>query len=123
MRKVIYSISTFLTGIMAMLTVGIANNIASSLEIPSKSLGVLVTIYTLTFAISGPILNTVINRFSDKIVIICSLIIFTGGNFLAFLSQNLLMLVISRGITAIGAATLVVRLLNQASIITESGSF
>lgn len=122
MRSVIYSISTFLTGIMAMLTVGITNNLTIGLGVPSKSLGILITVYTLTFAISGPIINTILNKVNDKPVIILSFIIFTLGNLFAFFSKDLSMLVVSRLITAVGAATLVVRLLNQAAIITNSGS-
>lgn len=122
MRSVIYSISTFLTGIMAMLTVGITSNLANGLGVPSRSLGILISVYTLTFAISGPIINTILNKVHDQPVIITSFIIFTLGNLLAFFSKNLSMLVVSRLVTAIGAATLVVRLLNQAAIITHSGS-
>lgn len=122
MRSVIYSISTFLTGIMAMLPVGITSNLANGLGVPSRSLGILITFYTLTFAISGPIINTILNKVHDQPVIITSFIIFTLGNLLAFFSKNLSMLVVSRLVTAIGAATLVVRLLNQAAIITHSGS-
>ena len=122
MRSVIYSISTFLTGIMAMLTVGITSNIAIGLGVPSKSLGILITVYTLTFAISGPIINTFLNKVNDQPVIIGSFIVFTLGNLLAFFSKNLSTLIVSRLVTAVGAATLVVRLLNQAAIITRSGS-
>lgn len=122
MRSVIYSISTFLTGIMAMLPVGITSNLANGLGVPSRSLGILISVYTLTFAISGPIINTILNKVHDQPVIITSFIIFTLGNLFAFFSKNLSMLVVSRLVTAIGAATLVVRLLNQAAIITHSGS-
>lgn len=122
MRSLIYSVSTFLTGIMAMLTVGITNNIATGLGVSCKSLGVLITVYTLAFAISGPIINTILSKVNDKSVIIGSFVVFTLGNLLAFCSKDLSMLVISRLITAVGAATLVVRLLNQAAIITSSGS-
>ncbi|KRM52059.1 hypothetical protein FC64_GL001257 [Ligilactobacillus araffinosus DSM 20653] len=107
---------------MAMLTVGITSNLANGLGVPSRSLGILISVYTLTFAISGPIINTVLNKVHDQPVIITSFIIFTLGNLLAFFSKNLSMLVVSRLVTAIGAATLVVRLLNQAAIITHSGS-
>ena len=122
MRRIVYSISTFLTGIMAMLTVGITGNIAAGLNVSSKSLGILITAYTLTFAISGPILNTILSKVSDKLVIIVSFIIFILGNLLAFFSSNLSMLTVSRIISAIGAAILVVRILNQASIMTKKGS-
>lgn len=122
MRSLIYSVSTFLTGIMAMLTVGITNNIATGLGVSCKSLGVLITVYTLAFAISGPIINTILSKVNDKSVIIGSFLVFTLGNLLAFCSKDLSMLVISRLVTAVGAATLVVRLLNQAAIITSSGS-
>ena len=80
MRRIVYSISTFLTGIMAMLTVGITGNIAAGLNVSSKSLGILITAYTLTFAISGPILNTILSKVSDKVVIIISFIIFIFEN-------------------------------------------
>lgn len=62
------------------------------------------------------------SKVNDKSVIIGSFLVFTLGNLLAFCSKDLSMLVISRLVTAVGAATLVVRLLNQAAIITSSGS-
>lgn len=102
-----------------MLTVGITGNIAAGLNVSSKSLGILITAYTLTFAISGPILNTILSKVSDKVVIIISFIIFIFGNLLAFFSNNLSTLTVSRIISAIGAAILVVRILNQASIMTK----
>lgn len=105
-----------------MLTVGITGNIAAGLNVSSKSLGILITAYTLTFAISGPILNTILSKVSDKVVIIISFIIFIFGNLLAFFSNNLSTLTVSRIISAIGAAILVVRILNQASIMTKKGS-
>ena len=110
MRRIVYSISTFLTGIMAMLTVGITGNIAAGLNVSSKSLGILITAYTLTFAISGPILNTILSKVSDKVVIIISFIIFIFGNLLAFFSNNLSTLTVSRIISAIGAAILLILL-------------
>lgn len=105
-----------------MLTVGITGNIAAGLNVSSKSLGILITAYTLTFAISGPILNTILSKVSDKVVIIISFIIFIFGNLLAFFSNNLSTLTVSRIISAIGAAILVVRILNQASIMTKKDS-
>ena len=122
MRSLVYSVSTFLTGIMAMLTVGITNNIATGLGVSCKSLGILISVYTLTFAISGPILNTILSKVNDKSVIIGSFVVFTLGNLLAFCSNDVSVLVMSRLVTAFGAAILVVRLLNQAAIITCSGS-
>ena len=102
MRSLVYSVSAFLTGIMAMLTVGITNNIATGLGVSCKSLGILISVYTLTFAISGPILNTILSKVNDKSVIIGSFVVFTLGNILAFCSKDLSMLVISRLVTAVG---------------------
>lgn len=80
--------------------------LAEALEVPTKNLGLLITVFTFPTVILGPIIGIVADRFGRKKIIVPSLFIFgIAGTACAFVRDfNLLLLL--RFLQGIGAASL-----------------
>lgn len=80
--------------------------LAEALKVPTKNLGLLITVFTFPTVILGPIIGIVADRFGRKKIIVPSLFIFgIAGTACAFVRDfNLLLLL--RFLQGIGAASL-----------------
>ena len=79
MRIATFIISVFIVGMVEMM-VGIMNLMSDDLGVSEAIIGQLVTLYALTFAICGPILVKLTNRYPARPVLLWTLVIFVVGN-------------------------------------------
>lgn len=98
---------------------GILDMVSDVLGVSVSKAGELITIYSLIFALASPVLLTLTAKVERKRLFLWSLLIFFGGNLLAFLSPNFLVLFISRIISAATGSLLVVLSITISSTIVK----
>jgi predicted MFS family arabinose efflux permease len=77
-----------------------------------------VTLYAITFAIAGPILVKLTNRFSPRPVLLSALAIFIVGNVIIAIAPNFTILVLGRILSSAAAALIVVKILALTALLT-----
>lgn len=111
MRTITFMLSIFIVGMVELVVAGILSLMSQDLNISEAWIGQLVTIYAFTFAITGPILVKLTERFSPKTVLLTTILAFILGNLIIALSPNFTMIVIGRIISSAAAALIVVKIL------------
>ncbi|WP_337031930.1 MFS transporter [Paenibacillus illinoisensis] len=104
MNKKVYllAIAAFVVGTVELILGGILDLIATDLHLTLAKAGYLISIFSLVYAISAPILLNVTARFERKKVYMYTLLIFLVSNLISAFSANFYMLMAGR---ALGAAT------------------
>lgn len=110
MRLFTFILSIFIVGMVEMMVAGIMNLMSQDLHVSEAVVGQLVTMYALTFAICGPILVKLTNRFSSRPVLLWTLLIFIIGNGIIAVAPNFSILVVGRIISS-AAALIIVKVL------------
>lgn len=100
MRIATFIISVFIVGMVEMMVAGIMNLMSDDLGVSEAVVGQLVTLYALTFAICGPILVKLTNRFAARPVLLWTLVVFIAGNVIIAIAPNFTILVIGRIISS-----------------------
>ncbi|WP_281198779.1 MFS transporter [Staphylococcus schleiferi] len=111
MRTLTFMLSIFIVGMVEMVVAGIMNLMSTDLNISEAWIGQLVTIYAFTFAITGPILVKLTEKYSPKYVLLYSIAFFVLGNLMIALSPNFTILIIERILSSAAAALIVVKIL------------
>ncbi len=116
-RLVIYllSLGAFLTGTAEFVVSGVLELIADDLNVSISAAGQLLTFYSLSYAFGSLVLVIATAKFERKIVLLVSMLIFLGGNLLAFVSTDYWLLMVSRIILAISGGLYIVIATNYAS--------
>ncbi|MFS0869310.1 MFS transporter [Paenibacillus xylanilyticus] len=96
------AIAAFVVGTVELILGGILDLIATDLHLTLAKAGYLISIFSLVYAISAPILLNVTARFERKKVYMCTLLIFLVSNLISAFSTSFYMLMAGR---ALGAAT------------------
>jgi DHA1 family purine base/nucleoside efflux pump-like MFS transporter len=94
---------------------GTLDLIAKDLQIPIRSAGLLITVFSLTFAISAPILLTATARIERKKLYLWSLGLFVLSNLLVVISSHFIILLVSRVFSAATGSLLTVLSLTLAT--------
>ncbi|WP_240374864.1 MFS transporter [Bacillus piscicola] len=110
---------SFIAGMSELIIVGILDLVANDLHISLSQAGLLITVFSITFAISAPILLVVTSRMERKKLTLLSLFVFFGANILASFSTVYALLIIARILAAISGSLLVVLSITIVSRITE----
>ncbi|RQW20279.1 MFS transporter [Bacillus sp. C1-1] len=120
MDKRIYLLTTltFIVGLVELIIGGILPFIAADLDISLGQAGLLISAFSLSFAIAGPVLLSLTAKMERKKLIMIVLVLFLFSNGIAVVSNSLLVLLISRILSASGAALLVSLCLTIASQIS-----
>ncbi|MBO1198533.1 MFS transporter [Staphylococcus simiae] len=118
MRIITFILSVFIVGMVEMMVAGIMNLMSHDLHVSEAVVGQLVTMYALTFAICGPILVKLTNRFASRPVLLWTLVIFIIGNGIIAVSPNFTILVIGRIISSAAAALIIVKVLALTAMLT-----
>ncbi|MCD8826880.1 MFS transporter [Staphylococcus gallinarum] len=118
MRVVTFILSIFIVGMVEMMVAGIMNLMSHDLNVSEAIIGQLVTLYAITFAIAGPILVKLTNRFSPKPVLLWTLLAFIVGNLMIAMAPNFTILVVGRIISSAAAALIVVKILALTALLT-----
>ena len=117
---IIFMFTIFLLGIMELIISGLIEMISSDLNISYGLTGQLITVYAVSFAVFGPLLIQLSEKFTQKKTILYSFLIFILGNVIFMLSQSFFTLAIGRVITAMGASVLIVKILDLTSLLSEA---
>ncbi len=110
MRLFTFILSIFIVGMVEMMVAGIMNLMSQDC-VSEAVVGQLVTMYALTFAICGPILVKLTNRFSSRPVLLWTFFIFIIGNGIIAVAPNFSILVVGRIISSAAAALIIVKVL------------
>lgn len=111
MRTITFMLSIFIVGMVELVVAGILSLMSQDLHISEAWIGQLVTIYAFTFALTGPILVKLTERFSPRTVLLSTILAFILGNLIIALSPNFTLIVIGRIISSAAAALIVVKIL------------
>lgn len=118
MRIATFIISVFIVGMVEMMVAGIMNLMSDDLGVSEAIIGQLVTLYALTFAICGPILVKLTNRYPARPVLLWTLVIFVVGNGIITVAPNFTILVIGRILSSAAASLIIVKVLALTAMLT-----
>ena len=118
-RVYLLTIVSFVVGMVELIIGGILDLVAASLEVSVGQAGLLITVFSLVFAIASPILLFLTARIERKKLTLITLFIFFLSNVFAVLSPVYSVLFISRIISAASASLLIVLCVTMASTIVE----
>lgn len=116
-RVYLLTIVSFIVGMVELIIGGILDLIATDLNISIGKTGLLITVFSLTFGISAPILLSLTAHIERKKLTLISLIIFLFGNIIAIFSPNFSMLMVARIISATSGSLLTILCITIASSI------
>lgn len=121
MNKRVYflMVISFVTGMVELIIGGILDLIAEDLNVSLSQVGLLITIYSLIFAIVSPILLILTAKIERKRLTLISLLIFLLGNIVTVFSSTYSTLFIGRVILATSGGLLVILCLTMAPNIVE----
>lgn len=105
-QAVAFVLVSFMLGCNEFIVVGIISDISSSLNVAVTTIGYLITIFAIVYAISTPLLTVLTSKFNQYRVFMVLMIIFLIGNTLTGFAPNFLTLLLSRMVTAIVAGTI-----------------
>ncbi|MCH4489917.1 MFS transporter [Staphylococcus haemolyticus] len=118
MRIATFIIGVFIVGMVEMMVAGIMNLMSDDLGVSEAIIGQLVTLYALTFAICGPILVKLTNRYPARPVLLWTLIAFVVGNGIIAVAPNFTILVIGRILSSAAASLIIVKVLALTAMLT-----
>ncbi|MGB8002201.1 MAG: MFS transporter [Anaerobacillus sp.] len=121
MNKRVYllTIVSFVVGMVELIIGGILDLVAADLEISLGKTGLLISVFSIVFALMGPILLTVTAKIERKKLTIYSLIVFMIGNLIAVFSTTFVVLMTARIISAASGSLLIVLCVTIASNIVK----
>ncbi|WP_204193478.1 MFS transporter [Staphylococcus sp. GDY8P47P] len=118
MRIATFIISVFIVGMVEMMVAGIMNLMSDDLGVSEAIIGQLVTLYALTFAICGPILVKLTNRFPARPVLLWTLVAFVVGNGIIAIAPNFTILVVGRILSSAAVSLIIVKVLALTAMLT-----
>ncbi|MFC4024834.1 MFS transporter [Oceanobacillus longus] len=118
-RVYLLTIVSFVVGMVELIIGGILDLVAIDLNVSIGQAGLLITIFSLVFAVASPILLFLTSKLERKNLTIFTLFIFLLSNILAVFSPVYSVLFLSRIISAASASLLIVLCVTMASTIVE----
>ena len=119
MRTTTFIFSIFIVGMVEMMVAGIMNLMSNDLNVSEAVVGQLVTLYAITFAIAGPILVKLTNKFNARPLLLITLFVFIIGNLIIAVAPNFTILVIGRILSSAAASLIVVKTLALTALLTS----
>lgn len=119
-RVYLFMVISFIVGMVELIISGILDLIVADLHITFGQAGLLITVFSLIFAIAAPILLIATAHIERKRLIIISLVVFLIGNIIAIVSPSYTILMVSRIVSAASGSLLTVLCITvAASIVRE----
>lgn len=118
-RVYLLTIISFVVGMVELIIGGILDLVANDLNVSLGKAGLLITIFSLVFAISAPILLIATAKIERKQLTLIALLIFLIGNLIAVFSPIYSMLFIGRIISAASGSLLIILCLTIAANIGD----
>lgn len=106
-----FILSIFVVGMVELVVSGILTLMSDDFHISEAMTGQLVTIYAFTFALAGPPLVKLTERYNPKWVLLTSMLIFMFGNALNAAGTTFLWIIVGRVIASAAASIIVVKIL------------
>ncbi|MFS3927497.1 MFS transporter [Priestia flexa] len=111
----ILAIASFVVGTVELILGGILDLIASSFQVSIAKAGYLISIFSLVYAVSAPVLLNITAKFERKKVYLWALFIFLLSNIVALASTSYSMLMVSRVLAAMSGSFIIVLSTTMAS--------
>ncbi|MCX4097594.1 MFS transporter [Nocardia sp. alder85J] len=102
-RVLLLTIGSFTLGLDAFVVAGILPVIGADLHLSVATVGQMVTVFTLSYALLSPLFATVAAGRSVRGILLLALAVFTLGNVLTALSSTLWVLLLARALAGMGA--------------------
>lgn len=118
-RVYLLTIVSFVVGMVELIIGGILDLVSTDLNVSLGQAGLLITIFSLTFAISAPILSVLTAKIERKRLTLITLVVFFLGNLVAAFSPDYSILFISRMISAASSSLLIVLCVVMAANIVQ----
>ncbi|WNS75738.1 MFS transporter [Bacillus sp. DTU_2020_1000418_1_SI_GHA_SEK_038] len=119
LKVFILALSTVAVGLVELIVGGILPAIADDFNISLSTAGQLITVFALIYAIAGPVLLVLTRKVERKKLYLISLFIFFIGNVITYFSPNFTLMMISRVLTAMSTALVVVLSLTIAAKVVK----
>ncbi|RJS58670.1 MFS transporter [Bacillus sp. PK3_68] len=119
-RVYLLTIVSFVVGMVELIIGGLLDLVAEDLHVSLGKAGFLITIFSLIFAISAPILLTITSKIERKKLTLLALFVFFIGNGIAAISPVYGMLLFARVLSAASGSLLVVLCVTMASNIVSA---
>ncbi|MDO4912513.1 MAG: MFS transporter [Lactobacillus sp.] len=107
LQTIIYTITTFMLGCNEYMVMGVLSDISKDMKIPVAELGLLVSAFALTYAVSTPLISVFASRFKRHLYLYGLMTIFILGNTASALAPNYALLMISRIVTACTSGSII----------------
>ncbi|MDL4843124.1 MFS transporter [Aquibacillus rhizosphaerae] len=114
-RVYLLTIVSFVVGMVELIIGGILDLVATDLHVSLGKAGLLITVFSLVFAVAAPILLNITRHIERKRLTLFGLVVFLLGNVLAVISPSYSILLIARIISAASGSLLVVLCVTMAS--------
>ena len=118
-RVYLLTIIAFVVGMVELIIGGLLDLIAADLNVSLGQAGLLITIFSVIFAIGAPVLLVATAKIERKKLTLISLFIFLLGNLIAIFSPSFIVLFISRVVSAASASLLIILCLTIAANISD----
>lgn len=103
MRKVLLlALGTFALGLDAFIVAGLIPDISAQTGVTEADVGQMVTVFTLSYAVSGPLLSSLLKA-DAKTLLLASMLVFTVGNVASATADSFAELLVSRVVAGVGA--------------------
>lgn len=117
LRAILFVFTAFMLGCNEYMIVGVLPDIAQEFHVSLTTLGYLVTIFALVYAITTPLVTTLANRWPRHLVLLVLMAIFLVANTWSALATNYVSLLWSRVLTASVAGAIISLVLVLANFI------
>ncbi|MBU3750668.1 MAG: MFS transporter, partial [Mycobacterium sp.] len=101
-RVVLLAVGMFALGLDAFIVAGLIPDIAAQTGVAEAQVGQMVTVFTLSYAISGPLLSSIIKA-DAKTLLLAAMVVFTLGNVASAVADSFALLLASRVVAGVGA--------------------
>ena len=118
-RLFTFILSIFVVGMVELVVAGILTLIAKDLHISNALAGQLVTLYAFTFAVCGPLLVKLTEKYNAKNVLLTTMVVFIIGNALNAAGTTFFVIVLGRVIASAAASLIVVKILALTVVLSQ----
>lgn len=101
-RVLLLALGSFALGLDAFIVAGLIPDISAQTGIAEAEVGQMVTAFTLSYAVSAPLLSSLFSA-DAKTLLLASMLVFTLGNVLSATADSFALLLASRAIAGMGA--------------------
>ncbi|OFA12068.1 purine efflux pump PbuE [Lentilactobacillus sunkii] len=116
-QSLVFVLVAFMLGCNEFIVVGILPDLSAQFHTPISTMGYLVTIFAMVYAVSTPFVTILTSRYSRYKTLLTLMIVFLIGNTLSALSVGYLTMMASRIITATTAGSIISLIMTFASTI------